>query len=80
MSAGDQTVPELGGEMVRRHLGRAGLERAAALFAQGRLDPRITKSYPLSQAAEALAVAENGHALGKVVIDMTLTSPTASGN
>ena len=80
VSVGDQTVSELGGEMVHRHLGRADLERAAALFAQGRLDPRITKSYPLSQAAEALAVVENGHAPGKVVIDMTLTSPTASGN
>jgi NADPH:quinone reductase-like Zn-dependent oxidoreductase len=66
--------------MVRRHLGRADLERAAALMAQGRLDPRITRSYPLSQAAEALAVVENGHAPGKVVIDMTLTSPAASGN
>jgi NADPH:quinone reductase-like Zn-dependent oxidoreductase len=80
VSVGDQTVSELGGEMVQRHLGRADLERAAALFAKGRLDPRITKSYPLSQAAEALAVVENGHAPGKVVIDMTLASPTASGN
>jgi NADPH2:quinone reductase len=80
VSVGDQTVAELGGEMVRRHLGRADLERAAAVMVQGRLDPRITRSYPLSQAAEALAVVENGHALGKVVIDMALTSPTASGN
>jgi NADPH:quinone reductase len=79
VSVGDHTVAELGGEMVRRHLGRADLERAAALFAQGRLDPRITKSYPFSQAADALAVVENGHALGKVVIDMTLTSPAAFG-
>jgi NADPH:quinone reductase-like Zn-dependent oxidoreductase len=80
VSAGDQTVAELGGEMVHRHLGRADLERAAALMVQGRLGPRITRSYPLSLAAEALAVVENGHALGKVVIDMTLTSTTASGN
>ena len=80
VSVGDQTVSELGGEMVRRHLGRADLERAAALMVQGRLDPRIAKAYPLSRAAEALAVVENGHALGKVVIDMTLTSRTASGN
>jgi NADPH:quinone reductase len=80
VSVGDQTVSELGGEMVRRHLGRADLERAAALMVQGRLDPRIAKSYPLSRAAEALAVVENGHALGKVVIDMTLTSRAASGN
>jgi hypothetical protein len=28
----------------------------------------------------ALAVVENGHAIGKVVIDMTLTSRTASGD
>jgi NADPH:quinone reductase-like Zn-dependent oxidoreductase len=47
---------------------------------QGRLDPHIAKSYPLYQAAEALAVVENGHALGKVVIAMTLTNRTAPGN
>jgi D-arabinose 1-dehydrogenase-like Zn-dependent alcohol dehydrogenase len=80
VSVGDQTVSELGGETVRRHLGRADMERAAALMVQGRLDPHIAKSYPLYQAAEALAVVENGHALGKVVIDMTLTSRTAPGN
>ena len=80
VSVGDQTVSELGGEMVRRHFDRADLERAAALMVRGRLDPHIVKSYPLSQAAEALAVVENGHALGKVVIDMTLTSRTASGD
>jgi NADPH:quinone reductase-like Zn-dependent oxidoreductase len=79
VSAGDQTVSELGGEMVRRHLGRADLERAAALMTQGRLDPRIARSYPLSRAAEALAAVEDGHALGKIVIDMTLTSPAAPG-
>lgn len=80
VSAGDQAVSELGGEMVRRRLGRADLERAAALMAQGRLDPRIARSYPLSRAGEALALVENGHALGKVVIDMTLASLAATGN
>lgn len=71
VSVGDATVSELGGELVRRHLGRADLERAAALMVQGRLDPHIVRSFPLSQAAEALAAVENGHALGKVVIHMT---------
>ncbi|MFJ9033721.1 NADP-dependent oxidoreductase [Streptomyces sp. NPDC102274] len=80
VSVADPTVSELGGEMVRRRADRADLERAAALMVRGRLDPHIVKSYPFSQAAEALALVENGHALGKVVIDMTLTNRTTFGD
>ncbi|MEV7427075.1 NADP-dependent oxidoreductase [Streptomyces sp. NPDC091212] len=70
VSVTDPTVSELGGEMVRRRVDRSDLERAAALMVQGRLDPYVVKTYPFSQAAEALALVEHGHALGKVVIDM----------
>ncbi|RDG36495.1 NADP-dependent oxidoreductase [Streptomyces corynorhini] len=74
VSVTDPTVSELGGEMVRRRVDRSDLERAAALMVQGRLDPQVGKTYPLSQAADALALVEHGHALGKVVIDMTGTA------
>ncbi|GGZ71898.1 NADP-dependent oxidoreductase [Streptomyces subrutilus] len=70
VSAADPTVADLGGAMVIRRADRADLERAADLLVEGRIDPHIT-SYPFAQAAEALALVEGGHALGKVVIDMT---------
>ncbi|MEW1721041.1 NADP-dependent oxidoreductase [Streptomyces sp. NPDC093109] len=71
VSVTDETVAELGGEMVRRRITRADLEHAAALMVEGRLDPHVVETYPLSRAAEALALVEDGHAVGKVVIDMT---------
>jgi NADPH:quinone reductase len=80
VSVADETVSELGGEMVRRHAGRADLERAAALMVDGRLDPQVVRTYPLSQAAEALALVEHGHALGKVVIDLTRRTASGDGN
>jgi NADPH2:quinone reductase len=75
VSVGDGSVSELGGEMVRRRAGRADLERAAALMVEGRLDPHVAEVYPLSRAAEALARVEHGHALGKVVLDLTGRDP-----
>ncbi|MFE3826649.1 NADP-dependent oxidoreductase [Streptomyces sp. NPDC059092] len=78
VSVADETVAELGGEMVRRRADRADLEHAAALMVQGRLDPYIVKTYPLSRAAEALALVESGHAPGKVVIDLTHRTASAS--
>ncbi|BCL28832.1 NADP-dependent oxidoreductase [Streptomyces aurantiacus] len=71
VSVADPAVAELGGEMVHRRVDRADLERVAALMVEGRLDPYIVRTYPLSQAPEALALVESGHALGKVVIDLT---------
>lgn len=75
VSVTDPSVIESGGEMVRRQLGRPELERVAALMIEGRLDPHVTTIYPLVRAAEALAVVEGGHALGKVVLD--LRAPTS---
>ncbi|MGI5499083.1 NADP-dependent oxidoreductase [Lentzea sp. CA-135723] len=72
VSVGDPSVTELGGEMVRRRLDRANLERVAELMTSGRLDPHITETFPLARADEALALVESGHATGKVVLDLSL--------
>jgi NADPH:quinone reductase len=68
VSVTDPAVADLGGEMVRRHGDRAALERAATLMVEGRLDPHVVATYPLSRAAEALALVEGGHTLGKLVL------------
>ncbi|MFF5567836.1 NADP-dependent oxidoreductase [Streptomyces sp. NPDC012623] len=79
VSVTDETVSELGGEMVRRRLERADLEEGAALMLRGSLDPGVT-AYPFSRAAEALALVEDGHALGKVALDMSPdTTPGTPG-
>jgi NADPH:quinone reductase-like Zn-dependent oxidoreductase len=46
------------------------LEHLAALMAAGRLKSVIDRRYPLAQTAEAVAYVEQGHARGKVVIDV----------
>ncbi|SDK04862.1 NADPH:quinone reductase [Lentzea albidocapillata subsp. violacea] len=72
VSVGDPSVTELGGVAVHRRLDRLGLERVAELMVTGRLDPHITRTYPLARAQEALALVESRHATGKVVIDLSL--------
>ncbi|MFD6729139.1 NADP-dependent oxidoreductase [Corynebacterium xerosis] len=59
-------------------LGGVGLERTPEAMAKitdvityGLVDPQVTSRYPLDRAGEALAVVEDGHATGKIVIDMT---------
>ncbi|MFG3255391.1 NADP-dependent oxidoreductase [Streptomyces sp. NPDC048172] len=44
------------------------LAEAAALGGQGRYTPRVERTYPLEQAAEAHAYGERGHIQGKIVI------------
>ncbi|MFG2598748.1 NADP-dependent oxidoreductase [Streptomyces sp. NPDC048462] len=73
LSVTDPAVVELGGAMVVRRGERADLERAAALLLEGNIDPHVVATYPFSRAADALALVESGHSLGKVVIDMTAT-------
>ncbi|HEX6342222.1 NADP-dependent oxidoreductase [Umezawaea sp.] len=68
ISAGDVSVPDLGGRFVERRLDRENLERAARLALDGVLAPVITAVHPLSDAPAALATVENGHTSGKVVI------------
>jgi len=44
------------------------LPLVARLVAAGRLDPLVTEIRPLDAAGEALALVEDGHATGKVVL------------
>ena len=50
------------------HLDHDDLASLAALVQSGKLTPVIDRRYPLSQAAEALAYVEKGHARGKVIL------------
>ena len=43
-------------------------DRLARLVAAGELDPHVTEVLPLDEAARALALVEDGHAEGKVVL------------
>jgi NADPH2:quinone reductase len=44
------------------------LRELARLVAAGHLDPLVTEVRPLDAADEALALVEDGHATGKVVL------------
>ncbi|MEU1408913.1 NADP-dependent oxidoreductase [Streptomyces sp. NPDC005728] len=64
------TVAELGGSRVVRARTAAVLDAVAALVLRGALDPHITRTFPLDLAEEALRTVEDGHALGKIVIEV----------
>lgn len=38
----------------------------------GELDPRVSRTFPLDRADEALRAVEDGHALGKIVIEVAV--------
>lgn len=78
ISAGDFSVTELGGRTVERHLDRDALAGAAVLFAAGTLHPSSITVFSLDDAAAALAVVEDGHAKGKVVVDVARDAATSS--
>jgi NADPH2:quinone reductase len=59
---------ELGGFELVRDRSTAVLTELARMVAAGRLDPHVTEIRPLSDAQAALAVVEQGHATGKVVL------------
>ena len=59
---------KLGGARVARERTSARLAAVAELVANGSLDPRVTRTFPLDQAGEALRTVEEGHAAGKIVI------------
>ena len=61
-------VKQLGGAEVVRDRSTAVLHGLARLVAAGQLDPHITEVRPLDAADEALALVEDGHATGKVVL------------
>ena len=71
MSVADkELVKQLGGREIVRDRSGAVLGTLAGYVADGHLTPHVTDVYPLAKAAEALALVEDGHALGKVVIDV----------
>ncbi|ANH90231.1 NADP-dependent oxidoreductase [Streptomyces sp. NPDC057197] len=65
-----QEVEALGGEWVRRARTAAVLDELAGLVVRGTLDPHVTLTFPLERAEEALRAVEDGHARGKVVIEV----------
>ncbi|NEC69734.1 NADP-dependent oxidoreductase [Streptomyces sp. SID9727] len=70
-AGGRPLVAELGGEPVRRARTAAVLDEVARLTVEGALRTHVTRILPLDRAAEALRAVEDGHALGKTVIEVT---------
>ncbi|MEV6975232.1 NADP-dependent oxidoreductase [Kitasatospora sp. NPDC093806] len=69
-TADPTTAAELGGRFVTRSTTPETLAALAGLVAAGELDPHITARYPLTHAAEAIALVESGHARGKLVLEV----------
>ncbi|MEV6056286.1 NADP-dependent oxidoreductase [Streptomyces sp. NPDC052107] len=65
-----QAVAALGGAAVQRVRTAAVLEAVADLAVRGALKPHITRAFPLEQAGQALRAVEDGHTLGKIVIEV----------
>jgi NADPH:quinone reductase-like Zn-dependent oxidoreductase len=63
-------VEKLGGARVERARDTAVLDEVAQLVVSGQLDPHVTRTFPLDQAGEALRTVEDGHARGKIVIEV----------
>jgi NADPH:quinone reductase-like Zn-dependent oxidoreductase len=71
VSAGDRALAvDLGGAFVARTRNRATLEAVARLVVDGALRPSVTATFPLERAGDALRAVEDGHAQGKVVIEV----------
>jgi NADPH:quinone reductase-like Zn-dependent oxidoreductase len=71
VSAGDRgTAARLGGTFVARARTPEVLDAVAELVVSGALNPHVTDTFPLDQAAAALRLVEDGHAQGKVVIEV----------
>ncbi|MGW1161497.1 NADP-dependent oxidoreductase [Streptomyces sp. NPDC002519] len=69
-AAAHQEVERLGGAPVKRVRTAAALDEVARLAVRGDLVPWVTRTFPLERAAEALRAVEEGHARGKVVIEV----------
>ncbi|MFJ2260764.1 zinc-binding alcohol dehydrogenase family protein [Streptomyces sp. NPDC087844] len=69
-AGGKDIVEGLGGSPVVRARTAAVLDEVARLVVDGSLDPLVTRTFPLEEAAEALRTVEDGHARGKVVIEV----------
>ncbi|GGX58896.1 quinone oxidoreductase family protein [Streptomyces fructofermentans] len=70
-AGGKDLVVGLGGSPVVRARTAAVLDEVARLVVDGGLDPLVTATFPLERAAEALRTVEDGHARGKVVIEVS---------
>ncbi len=68
--APEQDVERLGGARVTRARSSAVLDAVARLVVNGDLDPHVVRRFPLAEAGEALRTVEDGHARGKVVIEV----------
>lgn len=66
-----ETVARLGGVPVARARTAAVLDEVAKLVVDGELRPFVTRTFPLDQAGEALRTVEDGHARGKIVIEVS---------
>ncbi|MER6081085.1 NADP-dependent oxidoreductase [Streptomyces sp. NPDC001833] len=67
-----ETVAALGGARVARARTAAVLDEVAELVVAGELDPHVSQTFPLDRADEALRAVEDGHALGKIVIEVAI--------
>jgi NADPH:quinone reductase-like Zn-dependent oxidoreductase len=64
------TNQELGGQPLARARNSAVLEAVAQMVQDGTLEPHVTEVFPLDKADEALRLVEDGHATGKVVLEI----------
>lgn len=64
------TVADVGGAEVARDRTSTVLDAVVALVAAGKVDSHVTEVFPLDDAGAALQSVENGHARGKVVIEI----------
>ncbi|MET9082806.1 NADP-dependent oxidoreductase [Streptomyces sp. NPDC004237] len=70
--AAPDEVAALGGARVERARSAAVLDEVAELVVGGELDPHISQTFPLDRADEALRAVEDGHARGKIVIEVAI--------
>ncbi|THA71461.1 NADP-dependent oxidoreductase [Streptomyces sp. A0958] len=70
-AGGKPLVEELGGAAVRRARTSEVLDEVARLVVEGALRTHVSRTFPLDRAGEALRAVEDGHALGKTVIEVT---------
>jgi NADPH:quinone reductase-like Zn-dependent oxidoreductase len=65
------TAAEFGGVFIERDGTSRVLDEVAALVADGKLDPHVRDVLALDDVAQAIASVESGHALGKVVLEIS---------
>ncbi|MBW8794478.1 MAG: NADP-dependent oxidoreductase [Streptomyces sp.] len=70
--AAPETVAALGGSRVARARTATVLDEVAELVVAGELDPHVSRTFPLDRADEAVRAVEDGHALGKIVIEVAI--------